>query len=378
MFPDIRYYAGKGTPSPMPGLLVASIQSVEITHSNEGASGCQITFGVGRSRLTDTSDDKIVSHSALKVFNRVVVQVIFGANSLVLFDGLITRHEFAPSNMPTGGRFTITAEDASVMMDMEEKTVEHPNQHEGTIATKIIGEYSQYGLVPKVKNPPTIIVPTVQERVPVQHETDLQYLRRMAARYNYDFYIVPGKTPFVNDAYWGPPVRRGTPQRALTLDMGRHTNLGWVNFQYNALAPTDVEDRFQARTTDKQGPSKQKNTTLDALSARPGLSSQRPNVRKSFLRAPWGLDQAQAKAQAQAMVDDSVEQVLTATGELLVGAYGDVLSARELVDLRGVGATHNGTYFVKSVTHTITSDNFTQRFTLTREGTGEKKPIVRV
>ncbi|MBS1912843.1 MAG: hypothetical protein JST22_12720 [Bacteroidetes bacterium] len=378
MLPQIRFYVGKGTPSAMSRQLTTAVESVEITHNDTGASGIQITFQTGRQGAQDVKDDPIVSDSSLKVFNRVVIQTVASTGGTVLFDGIITHHEYAPSNTPGQSRLTVTGEDASVMMDLEEKTKEHPNQHEGTIATKIIGDYSQYGLTPKVKNPPTIIVPSAQERVPVQHETDLQYLRRMAARYNYHFYINPGDTLFSPQAYWGPPVRSGNPQRALSLDLGRFTNVAWITFQYNGLAPTKVADRVQERTSDKQAPAKQESTTLDTLSKEPGLTSQGSNVRKSFLRAPWGLDNAQTRAQAQAMVDNSVESVVTASGELDVAAYGDVLKARDLVDLRGVGGSYNGTWYVSSVTHSIRNGSHIQRFTLSREGIGGLKEVVRV
>jgi phage protein D len=51
-----------------------------------------------------------------------------------------------------------------------------------------------------------------------------------------------------------------------------------------------------------------------------------------------------------------------------------VLTAPGLVDLRGVGQTYDGTYYVKQVTHVLTQEDgtwgYAQRFVLTRGGTG--------
>lgn len=51
-------------------------------------------------------------------------------------------------------------EDVSVMMDLEEKSAEHPAQDETIIALKLIATYAQYGLIPVVLPPPAIDPPT--------------------------------------------------------------------------------------------------------------------------------------------------------------------------------------------------------------------------
>ena len=59
----------------------------------------------------------------------------------------------------------------------------------------------------------------------MQHGTDLAYLQEMAQRYGYVFYVEPGPAPFTNTAYWGPPMRVGLPQPAITVNMGAETNV---------------------------------------------------------------------------------------------------------------------------------------------------------
>ena len=44
--------------------------------------------------------------------------------------------------------------------------------------------------------------------------------------------------------------------------------------------------------------------------------------------------------------------------------------------LRGAGYTHDGSYYVKSVTHNISKGQYKQSFTLTREGVGAISPTV--
>ena len=68
----------------------------------------------------------------------------------------------------------MTGEDVSVMMDLEEKSAEHPAQDETIIALKLIASYAQYGLIPVVIPPVVIDPPIPIERTPVQQGTDLE------------------------------------------------------------------------------------------------------------------------------------------------------------------------------------------------------------
>ena len=88
----------------------------------------------------------------------------------------------------------------------------------------------------------------------------------------------------------------------------------------------------------------------------------------------------QRRARAQGELDKSTDEVITATGELDALRYGQILRPRSLVDLRGAGASFDGTYYVKSVTHKIDiqKGEYKQSFTLTREGKGALTPFVSV
>ena len=83
----------------------------------------------------------------------------------------------------------------------------------------------------------------------------------------------------------------------------------------------------------------------------------------------------QAFARAQGMTDASTD-VVTVDGELDALRYGDPLCARGLVGLRGAGYSYDGLYYVKRVTHTIRKGEYSQRFSLTREGVGAISPVV--
>jgi hypothetical protein len=358
--------------------LTEAVQSIQITHNDEGKSGFQITFQIGRASLADILDYSLLANPLLRPFNRVVLTAVFNVVPRVLMDGIITNRQLSPGDAPGSATLTVTGEDVSVMMDLKKVRASHPAQPEPVIALKLIASYAQYGLVPIVIPPVSLDVPNPLERIPVQQGSDLEYLNEMAKRFGHNFFIIPGPAPMSNIAYWGPPPRIGILQRALSVNMGPETNVSSVSFQYNALAPTVVSDLVRDSQLNVTLPVMTFVSTRPPLVPMPALPFQLPNVRTSLLDSDsgGGLTFAQAYSRAQSLTDRSVDAVVTAQGELDALRYGDILTPRALVGLRGAGFTHDGIYYVKSVTHTISRGQYKQRFSLTREGDGSLTPAV--
>lgn len=369
----LTLWIGPTVPVPPPPPMLEALESIRVTTSDSGRSGFQITFRAGRG-ATDLMDYDLLSNPLLRPFSRVLITVTFSGLPDVLMDGIITNQQLSPGQEPGTSTLTVTGEDVSVMMDLEEKSEEHPAQPEMLIALKIIESYAQYELIPVVFPPPSIDVPLPTERTPTQQGTDLQYLQQMAQRFAYVFYVTPGPVPLTNTAYWGPPVRVGIPQKALSVNLGPYTNVSSVNFQHNGLAPTFVSGKVQDRKLNTEVPIETFVSTRIPLSRQPAwLTLPRVHIRQ--IREA-GLDTVQAYARAQAQTDSSMEEVVTATGELDALRYEALLKPRGLVGLRGAGDSYSGFYYVKQVSHNITKGSYKQSFTLTREGTGALSPVV--
>jgi hypothetical protein len=373
---NLTLLIGPTVPVPATPDIAEALQSVSVTQNDEGRSGFQLVLQIGRAGPTDLLDYALLLNPLLRPFNRVILMVLFNAMPKVLIDGLITNQQFSPGNAPGTATLTLTGEDVSIAMDMTRKRAEWPAMSEMVIANLIIGTYAQYGLIPMVMPPPSIDQPLPIERTPVQQGTDLEYLKTMAQRFGFVFYIEPGPAPGVNTAYWGPPKRAGLPQRALTVSQGPETNVDNINFTYNGMAPTIIDDVVQDRLTNTSLPVMTFVSLRPPLAAMPALPFQLPNVRTSLLEQSPGLSIVEAYARAQGVTDKSVDSVVTAQGELDALRYGDVLAPRGIVGLRGAGFTHDGFYYVKSVSHAISRGQFKQRFSLTREGTGAITPVV--
>ena len=397
---------GPGIAVPVPPDLAESLKSVSVTNNDTGRSGFSLTFEVGRATPLDMIDYNLLLNPLLRPFTRVVVVVTFGVLPQVLCDGVITNIQLSPSNEPGASTLTVTGEDVSVMMDMHEVPRPWPSLPADQVVRSILPQYLQYGITPVVMPARFPNPPSPQDRVPVQTITDLNYINYLAARQGFVFYVEPGFAPNTNFAYWGPPrrpppYRAGPPQKAITFNSGPETNASSVSFTYDALSPTLIRGTIQDSRTNLPVPV----FTVpfgqrDPLASMPAILVNFPNVRVSLMpvtpqqaqratsggggqaeefpeaRTAAGLEAEEALMRAQATSDASSDNVVSVSGELNALEYGDILRARGLVGLRGVGYSYGGNYYVKSVSHEISKGEYKQRFTLTREGTGSLTPLV--
>ena len=370
---NLALLIGPTVPLPAPLFMVNSLKSVEVTNTDEGRDGFQITFSAGRSGVVDAFDYPLMTSQLLKPFNRVIIMATVGIVPKVLIDGVITHIQLNASNDPGQSTILVTGEDVGVMMDIEEKSETYPSQPDSVIVTRIIASYARYGLVPMVIPPAALDVPLVTDRIPSQHGTDLSYITWLARCHGYVFYIEP-QAPGVSTGYWGPLNLAGIPQRALSVNMGPESNVDSINFEYNSLTTNMVDGSVQDRMTNIIVPVKTFAPTRLPLSSQPAWLANQPNVRVKQFRHS-GLNIVQAFGRAQAETDASMD-VLVANGEMDSLHYGDILQPRRLVGLRGAGYAHDGLYYVKKVTHSIKVGEYRQRFTLVREGFGSITPVI--
>jgi hypothetical protein len=356
---------GKSVPLPAPYEVVRALTRAEVTNDDRNGDGFQITFALSKSKIGEYD---LLQGGSLSPSSRVIIAVLVGVIPEVLIDGIITHHQIAPGNDPGQSTLTVTGKDVSIMLDLEEKNEKFDNQPDFLIATQLIAKYAKYGLVPQVT--PTSDVPLMIDRIPRQHETDLRFIQRMAARNGYVFYVEP-VTVGVNKAYWGPQVRAGVPQSALTVGEGPSTNLKSLHFTQDALAPVSTTGTFIEPITKMAIPI----PALPSLRIPPLVSSSSAALRTTVTRDTANRNPIQAAMAALASATNAPDAV-TGSGEIDSIRYGNVLRARKLVGIRGAGLSYDGFYYVHRVTHTVTPGDYKQSFEASREGTGALLPVV--
>jgi len=356
---------GDTLPLPPPASVMFALRQVQVTIDDRAGDGFELRFAVGKDAMVDTS---MLSTGVVKPLRRVVLGVILGALPEVLIDGVITRNELAPGDAPGTSTLTVHGRDLSQVFDLEDRNEEYPNQPDFVIAAQVIGRYARYGVLPAPT--PTSDFPIQLDRIPRQQETDLAFLRRIARRNGFVFYVEP-VTIGVSKAYLGPENRLSLPQPALTIDMGSSTNARNVSFSEDGLAPVAVEGTFLEPFSKTTIPLPR----LPSLKVPPLALSPTPAARTVRTRDTAQRNAAQAALASVSTVTNAPDSV-TAQGTIDTARYGHALKARRLVGVRGAGFSYDGLYYVQRVSHTLARGSYTQQFGLSREGTGSFTPAV--
>lgn len=357
---------GRTVPIPAPMSLLAALASVQVHCDSQNGDGFTLTFSITKENPVDYT---LMQGGLLDAPSRVILAVSLGIVPEVLIDGAITHHQLDPGGGDGKATLTVMGKSISVMMDLEERDKQYPNQSDSIIVTQLIGGYAKYGLIPSVTT--TTNVPLQTGRIPNQKGTDLQYIQQLAKNNGFVFYIEP-VTIGVNNAYWGPEKRAGVPLSALTVNMGAADNVSRLSFANDALSPIGTSATVIEPISKTAIPV----SSLPSLKLPPLSGSPAQPLRKTLQRDTAKKKPGDAATSVIASVTGAPDAV-TASGEVDALRYGAVLRARRIVGVRGVGLSYNGNYYITSVTHTIAPGSYKQAFTLSREGTGSLLPVVK-
>ncbi|WP_327256222.1 hypothetical protein [Streptomyces sp. NBC_01244] len=368
--------AGPRLPVPLPGPLTARIRSVEVTENDSERSVFTLTLDAGRSQSAGAVDVPWLTGPPLAAFSRVVVVVQLGAVPFVLSDGIVTEVKLTPGDGPGAATLSVTGEDVSYLLDREERDVEHPAMDAYAQVLRVLAPYATHGIVPRAVPSPVADPPLPIDRIPTQHGTDLAHLAALARDHGHVAYAMPGPAPGTSTFYWGPAVRGGPPQPALSVDLGPQTNVTEIHFRTEALGPIAVEGRVMDRQTGLAVPVMVPLGVRPPLAAVPFAAANLGQTRVRRLRGATSSTVA-AYAEARAQVDRSLDAVI-AEGRLDGVRYGGVLRPRALVGVRGAGWSHDGLWYVREVRHELAVGGYQAAFVLAREGHGALTPVLPV
>lgn len=353
---------GPSVPLPVPRPVLDALRGVEVTAATEGPSGFQLSFALEAGSPLNTL---LLVAGALLPDIRVVLTAIVNGLPHVLMDGVVTRQEVSAGDEPGVQTLMVTGEDLTALMDRQELDgMPYPAlPPEGRVAA-ILARYALYGIVPMILPGPNLDVPNPTERIPLQHGTDLAYLRELAEETGGVFYVEPGPLPGMNLAYFGPRIGIGVPQPALTHDPGPAGNVESLSFNYQSqdrAIPVAFVENPQTHIPIPV-PLPGFNPLDPPLAATPFLPK-----RAEFLNDTARLSLPAALSRLMSRAAQSADSVRV-SGSLDVPRYGWVLKSRKLVGVRGGGLAFDGLYRVESVTTTLKRGEFKQRFSLARNG----------
>jgi phage protein D len=254
--------------------------------------------------------------------------------------------------------------DPTVLMHLEEKVKAWPNMADSDVASAIFSDRA-YGFTPVVDT--TKWKRDENDHTLIQRGSDIQFLTRLADRNGFECFVEVNDETGDVEGHFHAPKHDQNPQGVLSVNMGSATNVDNFAVRFDMLGPTTAHVTGLDIASDEDQPAESTEAEQKELGSTKSTDVDRP--RTVLLSGTGMANGGELQLLAQAVVDRSAWAII-ADGELNATAYGGVLRAKRPVSVRGAGRTFSGTYYVEKVLHSLTSDGYTQRFTLRRNAVG--------
>lgn len=294
---------------------------------------------------------------------RIAVAVGSGrAETLINACVIETNATFA--NQPGASILNVVAMDPTVLMNLEQIVKPWPNRSDSEVAREIFSA-GKYTFTPIVEQ--TNWRRQENEQTMIQRGTDIQFLQELARRNGFEVYIETNGSTGVVEGHFHAPRLNLPPQGVLSVNMRDATNVNSFNARFDMLRPSAVQTTNLDVETRENQQSQVTRSRMTALGRATTLAIQQQRL---VLPAQTGLARTgEQQPYAQAIADESA-LAITAEGELNTVAYGGLMRAKRPIEVRGAGQQFSGTYYVERVHHVLTSDSYTQNFTLRRNALG--------
>jgi hypothetical protein len=360
---DLSVLFGPGVPVPAPRAVVEALQSVKIEeNSGEVQSGFELTFALEKNSPLNTLF-MLAGGSALPIL-RVALVATMNGRAISLINGVVTRTDLSPGSGSAPAILSVKGKDLTATMEtFDFSGIPYPAMPPFARVALVLAKYAWLGVIPQVI-PSIESAPLPTEKIPRHQDSDLAYIRALAQEAGYTFFMKPGPAPATSVAYWGPEVRIGEVQPALTIDSGFSTNCEQLSFSFD-------KGSFEIPIVFIQNPQTKAPipiTIPSSIPFMPPLGLVPPTPPKiNRMRDTARLNPFEAVARGFAWAAQHNDAV-SGNGSIDVVRYGRILRARNLVGVRGAGQAFDGVHYIDSVTHDLSRGSYKQSFTLKRSG----------
>jgi hypothetical protein len=345
--------------APLPVPFFRALREIEIETSIGQASIFRLHFDLSRTMFGD------FDALAIDIFRPMLpVRISIAAGvpvPQVLINGYILDSQLNAANTPGSSRYEVVGMDAlGTLMVNNQQPFPWPNLSESEIAATIFG--TKYGILPRVDDLPK--TRTIRDTTTNQRIYDAQLLFDIASCNNLELYIQPDKFIGTDVGHLHRPFTFKPAQGVLSIDFGRQTNLTQFSVSNDMLKPTGVIGATVDQQTRAAIPAFGQMSIEQPMGREPTLSRIfPPPVARLMPGCAANPTEAQLRALARA---SATSRAITAQGEVDGIKFARPLLVGLPVLVRGAGQQNSGTYYVKSVTHRISRDDYSQSFTASR------------
>jgi phage protein D len=309
----------------------------------------------------ENGDLPLLKEGRLSAATTITVVVPAKGSFVSLVNGPVRGQQIHLEHGGAGSTLDVLGADSSLAMDREDKAALWPNLTDSAAVTTIIG---QHGFLADVE--PTAAGHFEAKHVLVQRETDLAFVRRLAARNGCCFWVTHDAAAKAETAHFKRMSFDAAPSTELVINLtDPSANVAAIEIEWDSEAPSAaVAAQLDLNT---------KSNIDGAVSGSPlaGLGSQRlAAIGKGprILHIATSVDDAgDLRSRSEAALIDA-ELFIKARGHTTAGVLGGVLRSHTIVKLRGAGSRHSGKWLCHSVRHIIDAVEHRMEFELLRNG----------
>jgi len=288
-------------------------------------------------------DYPLLSDSHLDPESELTVMVMDGTLPRFLVSGPVTGQEISIPNGGSGASVDVLGADHCVSMDREDKGKTWSNVTDSLAVMAVLAENK---LVPDVST--TTTLHTEFTHVLVQRETDLRFVRRLARRNGFWFWIT-SEAPMVNIGHF----KRFSPGGSADVELKINTkdaNVERVELEWDSERPVAAPLKQLDLATKSVMSSGVDKSPLTGLATK-SLGDIATSTRSAHIVVPVDSS-GDLAARAEALLIDH-GWFVSARVVTRYSTLKQVVRAHTVAALAGVGKRHSGNYIVARVVHDI-------------------------
>lgn len=343
----------------------AQMTMLEVEESVDMPGAFELTLPVSRSAegdLTHVNDDAYQPYAKV-----AVVVTADGEAPECIFDGYVLAQKLHLETGTQSSTLRVWGQDASWLMNLEEKAREWAEVTDGAAANTIFGEY---GFTPAAGNTDDDSGGHAETgNTLYQRSTDIQFLRMLARRSGKIARVACQNAPGVYTGYFVRPAADAAPAVVMPLNDPEAWAVDALDFEWDIARPTEAAANQALFDSDEE-------TGAQAEESDSGLAPLDERTLAAFAGRPFkarltaaAFDAADLSARLQALLGEA-GWFARCEGEADLSRVGKVLRAGTVVQINGAGSVHSGKYLVWSVRHTISQDAHKMKFVLKRNAVG--------
>ena len=345
--------------------LYTQLASLEVEESLDMPGAFELELPVSRSESGDLS---FINDSQFQPYaNVAVVALAEDQPAECIFDGFVLANKLHLESGAINSKLHLWGQDASWLMNLEEKVKEWTDVTDGDVANSIFGDYGFDAAAENTSDDSPSHTEDVNTLM--QRATDIQFLRMLARRSGKFVRVACGSEPGARTGYFARPSVDSDPVITLQVTDIDQANVDSVDFEWDVTRPSEVaaNQALIASSEEDGAQGDASDSGLPSMADR-DLPTFAGRASKAVLTAA-ASDAGDLLLRAQALLTDA-GWFSRCEGQTDLARLGKVLRAGTVVAVAGAGTMHSGKYLVWSVRHTIDQDNHTMKFTLVRNAMG--------